>query len=259
MQSFSQRIFKANTYFQKLVLLKRENISLDDFILRKRKSTCVEKTPFPHVVIDDFFKPDIYQKLCEGFNKKLQDGLSDKEYDNLKFHLFEIDYDGYVYTPSATIDPTNPLSIFYSLEWNLFFSKLFNQHTTFETAFAFHHHSPGDRTGFVHHDYTDKNFVSSSRMPNGVIPVNNKNKGDVVSRRIIALIYFLNNDGWKDGDGGETGLYSEDKKTLLKKVAPLNNRLLAFQISHNSMHAFQQNKKNRNSFVQWFHILPQLL
>ena len=74
----------------------------------------------------------------------------------------------------------------------------------------------------------------------------------------MAILFFLETDGWKEGDGGETGLYSADGKTLLKKVAPLNNRLLAFQISPLSMHAFQKNNTERNSVVQWLHAPAEL-
>jgi hypothetical protein len=125
---------------------------------------------------------------------------------------------------------------------------------------AFHHHPPGDRTGFVHHDFADKQFLPESLLPNKVIS-GEVPKGDntITRRRIISILIYLNNPPWQEGDGGETGIYTAEKQTLLKKVPPINNTLFAFHISPKSMHAFQGNNKPRNSIVQWFHIPPEML
>lgn len=249
--------FKLRTRARKLALYSRDRIDLDRFANKRAHKAYIEQAPFPHLVIDDFLKPDAYRELSEKFDDIKSRGFIEEQWGNDYFHRFEVEYDGYVYTPLPTLDPANPLSLFFSLEWNWLFSKLFRQFTTFETTIAFHHHPAGDRTGFVHHDSADKPFSLQMELPNGVI------YGDgapprYASRRKIALLYFLNNDGWREGDGGEIGLYAADGKSLTKKVAPLNNRLLAFQISPASMHAFQGNVRERNSIVQWFHAPGEL-
>ena len=46
----------------------------------------------------------------------------------------------------------------------------------------------------------------------------------------------------------------------MHKVEPLNNRLLAFEISPKSWHAFASNIKNhRNALVMWFHSTPDYM
>lgn len=249
------------TKLAKFALATREDVELSDFSDVRPGDIKVISEPFPHVVVDNFFKPDVYDALCKQFNEIKARGLSnEKRGEYTKFHAFDMDYDGYVYAPPPTLDPNNPRRIFYSLEWNVFFSKLFHQFTTFETSFAFHHHPPGDKTGFVHQDFVDINFYSTPTFPNGVIAgEKEKSARTVARRRAISLLIYINNEEWQEGDGGETGIYAKDKTTLLKTVPPVNNRLFAFQTSPLSMHAFQTNKKERNCLVQWFHIPPEML
>jgi hypothetical protein len=255
----NKTLFKLNTRIKKFALSSQEDMELENFTSVRAKDVAVINDPFPHLVIENFLKPEIYEALCQQFNEIKKRGLSRDKTDNREqFHAFDMNYDGYVYKPSGTVDPKNPLSLFYSLAWNSFFSKLFDQFTTFETTFAFHHHPAGDRTGFVHHDYSDKRFNSNSSLSNGMI-WDNQEPCDLVRRRIISILFYLNNDVWKLGDGGETGIYSADQKKLLKTVPPINNSIFAFQTSQRSMHAFQGNKTERNSFVQWFHIPPDLI
>lgn len=251
-------------FFTKLVkfaLAAKEDIQLSDFSDVRPQDIKVITEPFPHIVVDNFFKPAVYEALCKQFNEIKARGLStEKRGDYTKFHAFDVDYDGYVCTPAPTLDPHNPRRLFYSLEWNAFFSKLFHQFTTFETSFAFHHHPPGDKTGFVHHDFVDRYFYPTPVLPNGVIAgERDMEPGTNARRRIISLLIYINNEEWQEGDGGETGIYAADKTTLLKTVPPINNRLFAFQTSPLSMHAFQTNKKDRNCLVQWFHVPPEML
>jgi hypothetical protein len=251
--------FRFGTELQKFALSAKEDIQLSDFTNICAENVPLHMDPYLHIVVEDFFKPEVYALLSSEFQNVKKRGVSsEKNASKKQFHTFTIDYDGYVYTPQGTLDPKNPLSIFFSLEWNKFFSTIFGQFTTFETRFAFHHHPAGDRTGFVHHDFVDKPFHPDMRLPNGVI-YNDAPSGNVQRRRIISLIFYLNNDEWREGDGGETGIYAADGKILLKKIPPKNNTLFAFHVSPRSMHAFQGNKTERNSFVQWFHLPPELL
>lgn len=254
----SAALFKLRTRIEKFALYHRDRIDLDAFTDIRDRTVTVEQSPFPHIVIDDFFKPEAYRALADRFMSVRQRGFLEGPWSPDYFHKFEIDYDGYVYTPVPTLDPADPMSVFYSLEWNWFFSKIFRQFTTLETSVAFHHHPPGNRTGFVHHDNADKRFSPVRRLPNGVLYGEGRETDPLVRRRKIAFIYFLANDGWQEGDGGEIGLYSPDGKTLITKVAPINNRLLTFQISPISQHAFQENKRERNSVVQWLHVPGEL-
>lgn len=233
-----------------------EDVDIGEYVTEQR--IIVEQDPFPHAVIDDFFKPGPYERLVRNFNEVLARGLT-QEFDNTRFRPFlelkdEFAYDGYVYAPR--FDESDTLALLSSLTWNAFFSSLFRQPTTLSTNVAFHYHPPGDKTGFVHHDYVLKAFSPAERLSNGVIPYVHKEDGSELlrERRIIALIYYLGNTAeWKKGDGGETGLYRSRKEGPMKLIEPRNNRLLAFKLSESSLHAFQHNTTPRASIVQWFH------
>lgn len=246
----------------KYALTAKEDIYWEDFVRPPQREIKVIADPFPHIIVDDFFRPEIYAGLVKDFKAAQSRGYSKDGTETGVFHAFEIDYDGYVFMPQATLDPSRARAIFWSLEWNRFFSRLFGQYTTFETSVAMHHHPLGDRTGFVHHDFSNKRFPEGSFLRNGVVPYTLPEKAPTgyLQRRAIALIFFLGNDSWQEGDGGETGLYARDKTTLIKKVAPKNNRMLAFHIGPHSYHAFQENRRDRNAIVQWFHTpVPDIL
>ncbi len=255
----SKTLFKIKTGIQKFALLSKEDIDLENFTDHKPKDIAVIKDPYPYIIVDDFFKPEVYQGLCEEFNKIKNKGFSESRKRNPnQFYRFDMDYDGYVFVPPPTLDKNNPLSFFFSLQWNRFMSHVFKQFTTFETRFAFHHHPVGDRTGFVHNDDVDMSFSSRMMLQNGVI-YEEENPSDIKRRRILSILLYLNNDDWKEGDGGGTGIYAKDKKTLLKVVNPKNNRLFVFQTGPDSNHAFQTNKTPRSSLIQWFHVPPEML
>ncbi|MDO8408304.1 MAG: 2OG-Fe(II) oxygenase [bacterium] len=249
---------KFSVRAQKVAFYSHDRVDFEVATDTRARDIQVVPEPFPYIIVDDFFKPHIYHSLCIQFDEVKRRGLLEEPWSPDRFHRFNMDYDGYVYTPPPTLNRADPMSIFFSLEWNWFFSKIFRQFTGFETVVAFHHHPSGNRTGFVHHDNVDKRFSPLRRLANGVMYGEGAASDPVVAHRKIALLYFLGNDEWQEGDGGETGLYSADGKALVKKVAPINNRLLAFQISPISMHAFQENLKERNSIVQWFHVPPEL-
>lgn len=243
----------------------QETIDLAEYLNDESFLYSLQEKPFKYVVIDNFFKPEFLNQIKEKFDKTIELGLTEDHNDLSRFRFFnpKINYDGYLFTPQLTDE--EPLKLFYSLNWNLFFSKMFNKPTTFGTNFALHHHPTGDRTGWVHNDYATFVFPQLRKLSNGVHRTFKEEqdgldrpKGDLpepyLQKRVIALIYYFNNDEWKEGDGGETGLYSSKNiDDLVAKIAPINNRMLAFDISPKSFHAFQKNLKERNCFVQWFH------
>lgn len=227
-------------------------------LLRDPASFVVIPDPFPHIVVDDVFTPEAYALLLRHFNAVRARGLSEEK-DMNRFNPFlnltgKYAYDGYVYAPH--LNERGSANFFYSLDWNLFFSALFKQPTSSSTSMAYHFHPPGNKTGWVHNDNAPKFFAEADRLSNGVIYRSREEQSPTLikERRIIALIYYLGNDEWREGDGGETGLYAEKEGAPVKLVAPKNNRLLAFHISPKSFHAFQVNRTPRSSIVQWFHI-----
>jgi hypothetical protein len=255
--NINSTFFKYLTQIQKIGTAAREGVDLHDFVSANINRITVDNFPYPHIVVDNFFHHGVYEGLCGLFKETRKKGLSESR-ENVPglFHRFDMDYDGYVYTPAATLNSEDPLSLFFSIEWNLFFSRLFSISTGTETALALHHHPAGNKTGFVHHDNVDKYFFRKNTLTNGVRPnaFDAKHENMSTARRAIVWMVYLENPAWKEGDGGETGIYSTDRKTIIKKIAPINNRLFAFRIGPHSNHAFQANLSERNSLIQWFHI-----
>ncbi len=128
-----------------------------------------------------------------------------------------------------------------------------------------HHHAPGSATGWVHNDLNPGWFAPSDRAVNlpdharsgyksgraldGTMPV--------MRVRAAALIYFLGNGPWQDGDGGETGLYAREQQRVgepSKRIAPADNSLLLFRCTPHSYHAFLSNvRRARRSIILWLH------
>lgn len=236
---------------------RREGIDLGRY-LRTTQIPIVEE-PFRHIVVDDFFVPEVYAALLAHFNAVMARGMT-QEGDPRRFHPFltltgKFAYDGYLYIPHFR-EPGGP-AFLYSFTWKDFFSSLFGHKTVDCTVVAYHHHPVGDKTGFVHNDFTLKQFAPEDVTGQGMIWRDREGAQQVpvfTKKRSIAILYYLGNDAWKEGDGGETGLYLPGATEPVVKIAPKNNRLFAFEISPRSFHAFQRNKTSRDSIIQWLHV-----
>ena len=217
--------------------------------------------PYRYTIIDDFFTDEYYQKLCSEYERFLALGLAEED-DQYRFSRFS-SYDAYGFTPNPREE--SAISIFRTQAWRQYFSDLFSIDFTDDEVMALHHHLPSSKDGWVHNDYSLCSF-SDDYLQNGINPWYHqctyedsdpfKQPNTRKVMRSVTLIYYLNNDC--DGKyGGETGLFS-DEHTLAEKVAPKNNRLMAFEVSPHSFHAFQANTKYpRSTITQWFHADPQ--
>jgi 2-oxoglutarate-Fe(II)-dependent oxygenase superfamily protein len=215
--------------------------------------------PYRHAIIDNLLAPDVFARLCQTFDQILARGLSEDICPG-RFSRFP-GYDAYSYVlePEAGFAQ----SLFYARGFKNFLSGLFGVATTDDVVVELHHHLTGSRSGFVHSDFNRVCFASAP-LPNGLNPWHYQvpfdgagcPPGSTIERcRAIAFLYFLNNPGWKPGDGGETGLYAAREPLGLRKVvAPLDNRLLAFEVSPSSFHGFISNRAApRNAVVGWLH------
>lgn len=234
--------------------------SLDE-VMNEHEGVAVKTEPYRYVVIDDFFTPDFYQKLVDDFRVILNRGFSETKVHD-KFSRFP-KYDAYGFTP----DPKeySAVNIMRTPEWKQYFAELFGRPLTNDEIMAYHHHLPGSASGWVHSDYSLCSFVENP-LSNGINSwfydctyedsSEDKQPGTKKVMRAITILYYLDTEG--DGKfGGETGVYSTPD-TLVEKVAPVNNRLFAFECSPHSFHAFQQNRTYpRNTITQWFHDEPE--
>lgn len=245
---------------QKEVKSLDEDFELGAYINYSAEDVHILKDPYEHVVLDNLFTDSFYKEICNFFDSVFQKGLSEV-HDNERFAPFldvAYPYDGYV--KAMYPFEHRVADFFYSNTWNLFLSKIFNRPTSTVVTPAFHFHQPHDKTGWVHNDYTKKNFSSTGVLYNGVIPharYGSTQKVDITESRAIAVIYYFGSTT-ENPLGGGTGLYESVKsKDPAKVVAPLNNRILAFSVSPKSYHAFQTNKADRKSIVMWLHVDPE--
>ena len=237
--------------------------NLDSFL--RAKELRFQDEPFRHAIIDDFFPEQIYDRLCEEFDKKLTHGLSEK-YSKDCFYR-QGHYDAYAWI----LDPefSEYWNFFYSFEWYSFLKNSFQLPILTNTRVALHHHKSFGASGTIHNDYNLTNFVLEP-LENGVNPWFHQciyMRARVTHPRVqhncrsIAVLYYLaNSKNWAPTDGGETGLYQDPlvNDNPVIKIAPLNNRLVVFEVSPLSYHCYLRNGPTpRNVLAQWFHVLER--
>ncbi len=227
-------------------------------IVERLTNATVTELPFPHTVIDDLLPPDHYSACVDAFRRIKARGVSSTR-STTQFAPFldvEKPYDGSVY--SLRYDDSDAFHFLYSYSWNQSFRSLFHVKTEPAVSIGLHYHEPGDRAGWVHHDYVLRRFHPNVKTPDGVYTQvgDNDGNGTFPLRRAIAFLYYLDNDD--DNSGGGTSLFESYTDKSPYTVAPKNNRLLAFAVSPHSLHAFQSNTGARSSIVMWLFAHPDV-
>jgi hypothetical protein len=225
--------------------------------------------PFPFLTATNVFTPAVYEGMVAGFRDVLARGLRDSGRIQDAFTRNMAGYDAYSYI--FTNADKGPLALFASQEWHDLLASVFRIEATGGVSIALHHHQAGGKNGRPHNDLNPGWFID---MPQGTKPgtinvqdpaINSYPTGRCYvangtcheTVRAIAVLFYLNNPSWKEGDGGETGLYravnyaAEDAAV---RVPPVNNSLLAFECSPWSYHGFIQNRAHsRDSVIMWLH------
>jgi hypothetical protein len=222
-------------------------------------------SPFSHVVASDVFTPDVYMELADATRKILNRGLSETPCTD-RFSRGMAGYDAYGL--GITHELGRPFDLFLSPEWRDLLSNLFALgHTPYVFAGA-HYHCPDGRTGFLHNDFNPIWFprapdnAARLQLPDptlcdfktGAGPAPPEEKIETIRGAVV--IYYLLNDGWQAGDGGETGLFTsrfDDPAAPAARCAPRNNGLIAFECTPSSFHAFLANRRPRTSIIMWVH------
>jgi hypothetical protein len=220
--------------------------------------------PFPHVVAHDVFTTDFYQSLEAQLRAVLDAGLSEVP-DRTRFSRNIPGYDSYGIGFGALMP--HPIGLFLSPAWRDLVCGLFGVERTPYVFAGAHHHAVGSSSGFVHNDYNPVWFVRSHdgriRTPDparcayktgeGTLPDSAK----IEMVRGVAVLFFLLNDGWRPGDGGETGLYHLGRDPVdapAVRCPPVNNSLVAFECTPHSFHTYLANPRlPRTSIIMWVH------
>ena len=219
-----------------------------------------EQRPFRHLRAVDVFAQAKYQSLCDNFRERQSSGA---------FHSGTREYDAEIFAlqASSAADFSPLLDRAWLEQLAGFFSLPFEP----VVDAALHSSPAGSRTGWIHTDHCSAWFDRSEPSSEEGLLFPSRRRceyftGTVLAAdaqphrfyRSAALIYYLCNDGWTPGDGGETGLYSASKaggRTQELRVAPINNSLVAFECSPHSYHRFLANPgRRRNSVILWLHL-----
>jgi hypothetical protein len=225
--------------------------------------------PFPHVTARDVFKPDAYEKLVGGFRDVFNRGLAEtgKVQDGFTRSMSGYDAYAHILTPATT----GPLTLFVSQEWHDMLAKLFNVEAMGGVSVALHHHKVGGKNGRPHNDLNPGWFVEppAGTKP-GTVNIQDPSVNSYTNSKTfvpnvtaqervrgVAILYYMNNPPWRPGEGGETGIYravncaAEDAAV---RVGPVNNSILAFEVSPWSYHGFISNHTHtRDAIVMWLH------
>jgi hypothetical protein len=224
-------------------------------------------SPFNYVIIDNFFKDDIYFQLSEKFYEYISrtNRPNGQTGDSGGF------YDAFIYGLQG-YDCNHGYDFFLSKEWHQFNSNLFSIELNEYIACTLHYHQGSkenpSKDGWPH---TDLNIVSvlddqnkELKLVGGCDYTDNTFDAQPHTKKclrsIAALYYFNNKLNLEDGDGGGTDIYSTySKESFIEEVKPINNRMFIFEIGPKSYHGFHGAKFNRSAIVQWFHSSPSYI
>jgi 2-oxoglutarate-Fe(II)-dependent oxygenase superfamily protein len=219
--------------------------------------------PFPHISARAVFTPEFYSALSGELAAILRCGLSETPVRD-RFSRSMPGYDSYGIGFHQPLD--GALSVFLTTAWRDMLCRLFGVGVTPYIFAGAHHHSIGSKSGFIHNDLNPTWFVRAGEKQiqtpdpgcsyrTGSGPYDAQSKIEVV--RGAVMIFYLLNDGWRPGDGGETALYSSAASTITDPPVcypPENNSLVAFECTPFSFHTFLQNRRlPRTSIIMWVH------
>ena len=218
--------------------------------------------PYPHVVARNVFAQQFYAAMEAEFNSILQKGLSECS-NSGQFSRVVAGYD--TYGIGLGDSAGGALSIFGSPGWHDLIADLFEVEASGQVNIGVHHHRIGSQSGWIHNDFNPVWFPADSagriRHPDharcdyktGAGPLSSSEKIEVV--RAVAMIFYLCNNGWKEGDGGETGLFeSLVLGDPCRRIVPESNSILLFECTPRSYHTFLANPGlARNSIIMWIH------
>lgn len=224
------------------------------------------RTPFRHWRASNVLDTTSYQAVASEFRTFLENATGQEE-GRRRLKKASASYDAQIL--SVDSDIATLLKPFFSQEWVGSLHQLLALPETYRIDAALHSSPPKSRTGWIHTDFCsgwfdestatdDLTFADRSACDYFTGRPHRESANPREYIRAASMIYYLCNDGWSDGDGGETALYSAAKqrdRTTVGLVPPLNNTLLLFECSPHSYHRFITNpRRRRNSIILWLHM-----
>lgn len=222
------------------------------------------RQPYLHIHATNVFPASTYARLSAEFAAILECSLSGAT-SGPKMVRSQPRYDALILAMNRQLsDRFAPL---FTGQWIDHLSKLLGTPATSMVDGGLHHVPKGSRSGWVHTDLCsgwfdvsaasdrELNFADRSKCDyfTGAL----RNEAAVPSEyvRAATMIYYLNNDGWQHGDGGETELSGTSNGAGPRiAIAPESNSLILFECSPHSFHRLLGNPgRPRNSIILWLH------
>lgn len=173
------------------------------------------KLPFKHLYIDNFFTPEFADALLDSFpeldNKDLWDSSNDPEIEVKMRSKWHSEFD----IPDTIVDAIRVLN-------SSLFLKSVSEKFDIPKLMPDPYFTGGGLNVTVSGGLLDVHVDGNYHDASGL------------NRRINAILYL--NPGWREGWGGEFGLYDETGDKLIKKIAPIHNRLVIFDTNDKSFH-----------------------
>jgi hypothetical protein len=227
------------------------------------------KIPFRHFRAFQVLNPTEYNSITSAFSRALREATSNRmqSIGSVSYRK-DIDYEGVIIAMNARL--SERFKPFFERTWIEKLSQLINIPFLPRIDGALHSHPINSNNGMIHSDYSSawfdesvEQFDSELLYPDhsrceyftGKIKVNDAFPKEYV--RAASMIYYLCNDGWQEGEGGDTGLFEVARPGARRQaelVPPLNNSLLFFEINPHSYHSFITNSvRPRNSLILFLH------
>ena len=200
------------------------------------KETAFFEEPFKHAVIDNFFPDDFAKHLLEKFpdiDSPIWERTNDVDIEVKLRTMWKSEFD----IPDGIVEAVRILNS--SLMLNSM-SDLFGINKIMPDPYFSGGGLNVTVSGGLLDVHVDGNYHDASGL----------------NRRLNAIVYL--NPEWQDGWGGEFGLYDSTGDNLIKKVAPLYNRLVIFDTNDYSYHGLPDplnfpEDKVRKSIILYFY------
>ena len=171
--------------------------------------------PFKHLYCDNFFSTEFANALLDSFpkldNSDLWDSSNDPEIEVKMRSKWQSEFD----IPDTIVDAIRVLN-------SSLFLKSVSEKFDIPKLMPDPYFTGGGLNVTVSGGLLDVHVDGNYHDASGL------------NRRINAILYL--NPGWREGWGGEFGLYDETGDKLIKKIAPIHNRLVIFDTNDKSFH-----------------------
>jgi hypothetical protein len=223
----------------------------------------VHERPFRHIRAQKVFRKEIYDRLGTEF-LAIRDSPKQSPSVEPAFRKAQSTYDAHIFPMNQSVAPG--FAPLFERRWIDFLARLLELPAVPQIDGALHHIPADSRSGWIHNDFCS-GWFNAPRTGEIVFP--DRRNCDYFTGaskspearpqefiRAATMIFYLQNEEWKEGCGGETGLYasSRNNQEEMCAVPPVSNSLLLFACSPHSYHSLIANPGcARNSIILWLH------